>query len=368
MTGRIKGDGPGQLRDAGAKAKLLGEYGRYTARKYNFILAMSLVLVLTALVSVKFGSVPLGYQDIAVVLGKKIFNIGCPSSDIAMTVVWELRLPRICMGIVVGAGLALAGVVMQVVLRNPLASPYTLGMASAAGFGAALSFVLNLGVGRGSELWTVTNAFVFSLLSSMLVIGLARLRQVSSGTLILAGIAMMFLFSALTSLLQYLGSNEEIAAVVFWLMGNLSRSTWPRVALTSAAVLGILPVLLRYSWDYNSLAAGDETARSFGVNIGRVRFISLALASLIVASAICFVGTIAFVGLVAPHITRMIIGNDHRFLLPASGLFGAVLLLGADTAARTVLSPVVLPVGILTSFLGVPLFVYLIIKKRREYL
>jgi len=350
-----------------AKANLLSRYQQYTARKYHFILVLLAGLVVAAMVSLKLGAVPLDFQTIAKVLGNKLFGADYAVDNIAVTVIWELRLPRICMGIVVGAGLALAGVTMQVILRNPLASPYTLGMASAAGFGAALSLVANVGFWGGHELWTITNAFLFSLLSSLLVIGLARLRQVSAGTLILAGIAMMFLFSALTSLLQYIGSNEEIAAVVFWLMGNLSRSTWPKTAMATAAVVGIMPVLLRYSWDYNALASGDETARSFGVNIGRVRFVSLALASLVVAASICFVGTIAFVGLVAPHIARMIIGGDHRFLLPAASLLGAVLLLIADTAARTVLSPVVLPVGILTSFLGVPLFVYLIVKRRRDY-
>lgn len=349
------------------KAELLGKYGQHTARRYHFVVALLAALVVVAVGSLKLGSVSLDYQTIFMVLCNKLFQTDYPCSDIAVTVIWELRLPRICMGIVVGAGLALAGVTMQVILRNPLASPYTLGMASAAGFGAALSLVTNVGFWGGNDLWTISNAFLFSLLSSMLVIGLARLRQISAGTLILAGIAMMFLFSALTSLLQYVGSNEEIAAVVFWLMGNLSRSSWPKVFLVAAAVVGILPVLFRYSWDYNALSSGDETAKSFGVNIGRVRFISLAAASLVVAASICFVGTIAFVGLVAPHITRMIIGGDHRFLLPASGLLGAVLLLTADTAARTIISPVVLPVGILTSFLGVPLFVYLIIKRRRNY-
>ena len=352
---------------AGKKAELLGNYRRHTSRKHHFILALLAALAAAVMFSLGQGSVPLDYQTIAMVLCNKLFGTDYACGDIAVTVIWELRLPRICMGIVVGAGLSLAGVTMQVILRNPLASPYTLGMASAAGFGAALSLVAGVGLGSGSEIWTITNAFVFSLLSSLMVVGLSRLRQVSSGTLILAGIAMMFLFSALTSLLQYIGSNEEIAAVVFWLMGNLSRASWPKTAITAVAVLGIMPVLLRYSWDFNALASGDETARSFGVNIGRVRFISLALSSLVVAASICFVGTIAFIGLVAPHIARMIIGGDHRFLLPAASLLGALLLLTADTAARTILSPVVLPVGILTSFLGVPLFVYLLVKRRRDY-
>lgn len=342
-------------------------YEAFTVHKYYFIFFLCVMLAVMALISVNLGSVHLGYKNILLSISNRLFLTGFDCGKMTSTIIWELRLPCICMGIIVGAGLAMAGTTMQVVLRNPLASPYTLGMASAAGFGAALSLVANVRWWGGNELWTVTNAFFFSLLSSLIVLGLSKLRQVSAGTLILAGIAMMFLFSALTSLLQYLGTSEEVTAVVFWLMGNLSRATWPKVALIAAAVLGTLPVFLRLAWDFNALAAGDETAKSFGVNVGRVRLLALALASLVTAASICFVGTIAFIGLVAPHIARMIVGGDHRFLLPAASLIGAVLLLAADTAARTVLSPIILPVGILTSFLGVPLFIYLITKRKKEY-
>ena len=342
-------------------------YEAFTVRKYYFIFFLCVLLILTALISVNMGSVHLGYENVFLSIINQIFSTKFYCGKVTSTIIWELRLPGIFMGIIVGTGLAIAGATMQVVLRNPLASPYTLGMASAAGFGAALSLVANVGWLGGKELWTVTNAFFFSLLSSFIVLGLSKLRQVSAGTLILAGIAMMFLFSALTSLLQYLGTSEEVTAVVFWLMGNLSRATWPKVAVIAVIVLGTLPVFLRLAWDFNALAAGEETAKSFGVNVGRVRIFALTLASLVTAACICFVGTIAFIGLVAPHIARMIVGGDHRFLLPAACLIGAVLLLAADTAARTVLSPIILPVGILTSFLGVPLFIYLIIRRRKEY-
>ena len=342
-------------------------YEAFAVHKYHFIVFLFILLIVIAVVSVNLGAVSLGLKNILQAISNKIFLTEFDCGEITATVIWELRLPRICMGIIVGAGLAMAGTAMQVTLRNPLASPYTLGMASAAGFGAALSLVTDVGLPGANELWTVTSAFFFSLLSALLVLGLTKLRQITPGTLLLAGIAMMFLFSALTSLLQYLGTSEDVVAVVFWLMGNLSRATWTKVALAAAAVLGTLPVFLRFAWDFNALAAGDETAKSLRVNVGQVRFLALVLASLVTAASICFVGTIGFIGLVAPHIARMIVGGDHRFLVPASCLIGAVLLLAADTAARTVLSPIILPVGILTSFLGVPLFVYLIIKRGKEY-
>lgn len=354
------------MRSATDKEQIRCSYEAYAARKYRFVIFLVILLSVMVVIATNLGSVSLGYRNILHAIGNRLFPTRFDCSEVTATIIWELRLPGIFMGILVGAGLAVAGTTMQVILRNPLASPYTLGMASAAGFGAALSLVGHMDWG-GKELWSIVNAFFFSLLSSFLVLGLSKLRRISPAVLILSGIAMMFLFSALTSLLQYLGTSEEVTAVVFWLMGSLSRTTWPKVAMVAAVVLSSLTLLFKFAWDFNVLSTGDETAKSFGVDAGRLRILALSLASLVTAASICFVGTIAFIGLVAPHIARMIVGGDHRFLLPASGLIGAVLLLVADTAARTILSPVILPVGILTSFLGVPLFVYLIIKRRREY-
>jgi iron complex transport system permease protein len=177
----------------------------------------------------------------------------------------------------------------------------------------------------------------------------------------------MYLFSAMTSFLQYVGHAEQVQEVVFWMMGSLGKSSWEKAGIISAILAVCLPYLIIKSWDINALGAGDETAKSLGVNVERTRVISMVLVSLITASIICFTGTIGFVGLVAPHITRMVIGGDHRFLLPGSALVGALLLLGADTLARTILAPVILPVGIMTSFLGVPFFVYLFMKRRKVF-
>ena len=185
--------------------------------------------------------------------------------------------------------------------------------------------------------------------------------------MILAGIAIMYLFSALTSLLQYARKTEQVHEVVFWMMGSLGRSSWETVGMVITILVLCLPFLIIKSWDLNALGAGDETAQSLGVNVERTRVIYMMLSSLITASIICFTGTIGFIDLVAPHITRMAIGGDHRFLLPGSALVGALLLLGADTLARTILAPVVLPVGIMTSFLGVPFFVYLFLRRRRTF-
>ncbi len=255
---------------------------------------------------------------------------------------------------------------MQGILKNPLASPFTLGIASAAGFGAALAIVLGAGF-VGGEYLIIFNAFIFTLLASLSVYGLAKYKGITPETMILAGIAIMYLFSAMTSFLQYVGQAEQVQEVVFWMMGSLGRSSWDKVWVVTAVIAACFPYLLLKSWDINALGAGDETAKSLGVDVEKTRVICMVLVSLITASVICFTGTIGFIGLVAPHITRMVIGGDHRFLLPASALVGGLLLLAADTVARTIMAPVILPVGIMTSFLGVPFFVYLFMRRKKQF-
>jgi len=255
---------------------------------------------------------------------------------------------------------------MQGILKNPLASPFTLGIASAAGFGAALAIVLGAGF-VGGEYLIIFNAFIFTLLASLSVYGLAKYKGITPETMILAGIAIMYLFSAMTSFLQYIGQAEQVQEVVFWMMGSLGRSSWDKVWVVTAVIAACFPYLLLKSWDINALGAGDETAKSLGVDVEKTRVICMVLVSLITASVICFTGTIGFIGLVAPHITRMVIGGDHRFLLPASALVGGLLLLAADTVARTIMAPVILPVGIMTSFLGVPFFVYLFMRRKKQF-
>lgn len=275
------------------------------------------------------------------------------------------------MAIVAGIGFSIGGVLLQAILKNPLASPYTLGIGSGAAFGASLALVLGAGitgmVGFFGKWMIVTNAFLLSLAPAAIILGLTRFRNVKPSTMILAGVAMMFIFSASTSLLQYLGTEEQITAVVYWMFGSLSRADWSSLGIVSAVTLPIFIGAFRWSWDLNVLLQGDETAKSLGVNLERVRIGGMFLTSLVTGAAVAFLGTIGFIGLVAPHIARMVIGSDHRFLIPASCLVGSILLLGADTIARTVLSPIILPVGIVTSYLGVPVFIYLILRRRKEY-
>lgn len=252
-------------------------------------------------------------------------------------------------------------------MRNPLVSPFTIGISSAAAFGASIAIMFGVGfVGSGTYL-IMTNAFIFALLCAFLVYGIARIKGVTPETLILAGIALMYLFGALTATLQFVASEQQLMAVIHWTFGTLTGSTWNEILIVTVLLLSCFPFLMLYAWDLNAMASGEEVARSLGVNTSRVRTVSLTLATLITAGIICFTGIIGFVCLVAPHITRFLIGGDHRFLIPCSCIFGAILLLAADTAGRIMFSPVIIPVGIVISYIGVPLFLYLLIKVRKVY-
>jgi len=349
-----------------SRGRLKEEYSKFVGRKVLFITIIVMSIVALAGVAATLGSADLSVKEVYTAILAKFFPQYFHSTWFSETIVWGLRLHRILMGIVAGMGLAIAGAAMQGILKNPLASPFTLGIASAAGFGASLAIVLGAGF-VGGEYLIVGNAFFFALLASFTVYGLAKYKGITPETMILAGIAIMYLFSAMTSFLQYIGHAEQVQEVVFWMMGSLGRSSWQKVWIVSTVTALRFPYLLLKSWDINAMGAGDETAKSLGVNVERTRVICMMFASLITAAVICFTGTIGFIGLVAPHITRMVVGNDHRFLLPASALVGAVLLLGADSIARTILAPVILPVGIMTSFLGIPFFIYLFLRRKKEF-
>ncbi len=342
------------------------EYRRFIGRKMLFIISLVLGIILLAGFAATQGSANISVIDVYTTILARFLPGYFEINWFSDTIVWGLRLHRIMLAIVGGIGLAIAGAVMQGILKNPLASPFTLGIASAAGFGAALAIVLGAGF-VGGEYIIISNAFVFTLLASMSVYGLAKYKGITPETMILAGIAIMYLFSAMTSFLQYVGNADQVQEVVFWMMGSLGRSSWDKVWIVTAIVAICFPYLLLKSWDINAMGAGDETAKSLGVNVERTRIVCMILVSLITAGVICFTGTIGFIGLVAPHITRMVIGGDHRFLLPASALVGGLLLLAADTVARTILAPVILPVGIMTAFLGVPFFVYLFLRRKKEF-
>lgn len=344
------------------------EYAKFTARRVTFIVAGVASLILMAIVATSLGSAGLTVGEVSRTIAARLFPfLGLQVESRYDAIVWAIRLPRIVMGIIAGTGLAVTGASMQGVMRNPLVSPFTVGISSAAAFGASIAIILGAGfLGTGKYL-IVGNAFVFALAAAFVVYGLARFRGMRPETMILTGIALNYFFSAGTSILQYVATEEEVHEVVHWLFGTLTGVTWENILLISVVLVAGLPILIKYSWDLNALVAGDDMATSLGVNTRRVRAILMITATVMTATIISFTGIIGFVGLVGPHIARMMVGADHRFLLPTSCVIGSFLLLLSDTVGRSAFAPTIIPVGIVVSVLGVPFFAYLILRTRREY-
>ena len=346
------------------------EYREYIGRKMFFLGGGALLLVLVLLVSVSLGAVRIPLADVVSTL------FGRSVSKRWDLIIWNIRLPQALTAIVAGIGLSIAGTVMQAILRNPLGSPFTLGISQAAAFGAAMS-VMVLGSGSmqstGTNAVTISNphvttiaAFGFCLLATAVILVISHLKKASPEVMVLAGVALGSLFTAGTMFLQYFADDIQLAAMVFWSFGDVGRASWRELGLMSLVVVLSSGYFLLNSWNYNAINAGDEQAKGLGVSVERVRLFGMVCASLITAFVIAFLGIIGFVGLVCPHVVRRLIGDDHRYLLPGSCLIGGVLLLASDTVARLILAPHVLPVAVLTSFLGAPVFLYLIIKGYRR--
>ena len=281
--------------------------------------------------------------------------------------VWELRVPRVALAVLGGAALAIAGVLFQGLLRNPLVSPFTLGIAPAAAFGAALA-ILFFGTSGSSGLPLVLGALTSALICTVIVLSLASTKRMEATTLILLGMALTQLFTALTAGLQYFADEETLASIVRWTWGSVNGSVWYQV-ITLLVVLAIaLPYIQFRSGAVNAIAfAGDDAARSLGVPVSRVRLEVIFVAVLITAVTISFTGIIGFVGLVGPHIARLLIGANHRFLIPFSAFVGALLLVVSDAVGRVVIDPAVVPVGIVDALIGAPIFLYLILSRKRSF-
>lgn len=348
----------------------LEAYQKGAYRKWAFLAITFILLIIAVLVSLSIGSSDLTIMEAI----KGLIGSG---DEVSETIVRRIRLPRVVTAIIAGAGLAAAGATMQTVLRNPIGSPVTLGISQAAAFGAAFAVVvLGAGTVHSGMVDAVVNdniylvslcAFAASMISTGVIVLLARFKRASPESMILTGVAMGSLATAGTTAMEYFADDVQLSSIIFWTFGDMGRTGWEEVFLMLAVTLPALIYFTWNGWRYNALDTGDETAKSLGVNTERLRLLGMGTASLVTALIISFVGIIGFIGLVVPHIVRKVIGADQRFLLPASALAGAVLLLISDTVARTIISPVVLPVGILTSFIGAPLFIYLVVRGKEHW-
>ena len=346
------------------------EYVRYVGKKWLVLFVLVITLFIAVLASLSAGSAGLPLSEIVQV----IFGGGEAASR---TIIFNIRMPRIATGIAVGIALAMSGCIMQNVLRNPLAAASTLGITQGASFGAALAlmyFQAGTTLGHASiNAVTFTNpytvvifAFLGGITTTVLILFLSRVTGVTPTVMILAGVAISALFTGATALIQYFGDDDRIAAVVHWTFGNLGRAGWREISIIFSLSMAAFVYFMLNRWNYNAMESGTNTAKSLGVNVDRLILVGMIVSTLISATAIAFVGTINFIGLIAPHIVRRFVGSDYRFLIPCSALMGAIVMIVADVASRMTASPAILPIGALTSFLGAPLFLYLIIRQGKR--
>ncbi|GAB5478334.1 MAG: iron ABC transporter permease [Marinobacter nauticus] len=354
--------------DAGLKSSdtsassLADDYRRFVWRRVLCLGGLTLAAMTALLVDIASGPSMLGLLDVF----RGLLN---PEGIDAGTrvIIEDIRLPYALMAVVVGACLGLAGAEMQTVLNNPLASPFTLGVGAAATLGASLVIAFNISVlGVAAHVLLPLSAFVFAAAASLLILVLSRTLGASVHAVVLFGIALLFGINAVVGLIQFMADAESVQQIVFWTMGSLARASLDKVAIVALVLALCLPFSLRNAWAMTLLRSGEEQARSLGIRVERMRLVVLMRVSLLTAAAMCFVGEIGFIGLVAPHIARLMLGEDHRFLLPGSALAGAVLLSLSSIASKLLVPGVVLPVGIVTALVGIPLFITLIIGRSRR--
>ena len=336
----------------------LSDYRKNELRSISFLVLLTVFLLLSILLSLRAGS----YNTPLTELIKGIFG---KSADKKINlVVQNNRMPRICTAIIAGAGLGLSGCILQAILHNPLASASTLGVSQGATFGAAFAIVaMNMTGAIGISIYS----FLGSIAVAIVILGLSRFKQVSAEGIVLAGVAISSMLSGATTLIQYFANEIQLTSLVFWTFGDLGSTGWEDLRPMGIMVLILLVYCFAHRWDYNALLNGEETAVSLGIHVQRLTLTNMVLCCLTCSIIVSNVGLINFIGLIAPHIVRMVVGNNHVYLIPGSVLAGAALLLLGDLIARVAIMPIILPIGAITSFLGGPLFLYLLFKGGRKH-
>lgn len=349
--------------EAPSASALVLAYKKRNLRRVALVFAATVLLACLVVLDVITGPANLSFgRTFQVILDP---SVATPKEQV---IIWQLRLPIALMAVAVGAMLGVAGAEMQTILNNPLADPFTLGLSSAASFGAALAIVTGWSLLPGiGPLFVTVNAFVMALFTAFLLYLFTRLRGVSPEAMILVGIAMLFTFNALLAFLQYSASESQLAQLIFWQLGSLARASWEKMAICLVVLAIVLPYFMSRSWALTALRMGEEKAAALGVNVSLLRMSVLAGVSLLAAVAVSFVGAIAFVGLVGPHIARMIVGEDQRGFLPLSALCGALIMSGTSIASKAITPGIVYPIGMITSLIGVPFFIMLILSQRQRH-
>jgi iron complex transport system permease protein len=328
--------------------------------KILFILASVAIIIVATSYAVTVGALDIGFLEVyKIIFDHLTGNITSPYDYI----VWNVRLPRVVAGIIGGAGLAVCGAIMQSVLKNPMADPYTTGVSSGAMFGATVGMTLGFAAALGNNS-VVILAFVFSLVPTLVIAGMSKFSNTTPTTVIMAGIGIMYIFNAFTTVLMLNADSSDLNRIFYWQTGSLSLiNGWSSIPVMFGLVTAGLVISMFLSGKLNVLATGDDSAKALGINADRMRLICLLLVGLVSASIVSYTGLIGFVGLVCPHIVRMFIGADNRYLIPAVALFGGALMLIADVIGKIVISPSVLPVGVVMSFIGGPVFLWMVLRR-----
>lgn len=343
------------------RGTLRRSYQRIVAKRLLLLGAMTIAVLVSVVVDVGTGVSDFPFSQIMAGLFEPESLNGAQR-----VILFDVRLPFSLMALAVGGALGLSGAETQTVLNNPLASPYTLGISGAAILGATLVIVTDVSIpGLGSGFAIPMAAFVASALASLLILALSLRFGSNTETIILFGIALLFCCTACISLLQFVAEAEDVQESVLWGMGSLTRSTWPGVAAVAATLALVVPFSLKSAWSLTLVRCGDEQAKGAGVSLRRLRLTSLLRSSLLAAMAVSFVGAVGFVGLVGPHVARLLLGEDQRFYLPGSLIAGALMLSLASIVSKLIVPGIIIPVGIVTSLVGIPIFVALILFRRR---
>ena len=322
--------------------------------------ALLIAVTMLLLLNISIGSSNISLKEIVIVL------LAGRGEGHNVMIIREIRLPMALMAVAVGASLGVGGCEIQTILRNPIASPYTLGITNAASFGAALGLILNTNVLNVSEPVMITmNAFFFALLASVCVYAFSLRRGAGKNAIILFGVAQNFLFSALTMILQFIADDEDLKSLVFWNMGSLLKTSWMKFWIVFVVLVVCFIILYLNAWKLTAMTLDDTKARSLGVNTQRMRRMVILLTSLLTAFAVCFVGSIGFVGIIAPHIARQFVGEDQRFFLPLSAMLGAFVVSLSFVVSKLVIPGVILPIGLVTAVIGIPIFLAIIFRKMR---
>lgn len=341
-------------------AGIQSDYARAEARRAAQLAAALLVLVALCFLDLVTGPSGMSLGD----LWQALLAGPGGADRAAATILWLIRMPQTAMGVLVGACLGVAGLQMQTILGNPLASPFTLGFSASAGFGAALAIMFG-GLLPFPEYMSVPLcAFAMTLVAAGVVYAIAVWRGATPEMLVLAGIAVLFFFQSLQSLLQFLASPEVLQQIVFWLFGSLLKANWTSVAVSGLLFLVSMPFVLRDAWNLTSLRLGDANASSMGLDVPALRRRSFGLVALLTSAAVCFVGTIGFVGLIAPHAARSLVGEDHRHALPMAGIAGAIILVSASVVGKAISPGASIPVGIITAIAGIPMLLAVILRHK----